>query len=346
LTLKIEIQNLCGEAGNQAVHGLVEDLLDLGFAACLAEGNERDPQAVQVAVGEQDGSAGERIVALKGEHSLLERTLRVLPLDFEALPLLVEGDSKILRLWTDRVVVERFKPTVYSYTMNRYGEAPETDRIRMSFSAELFRRMACLDPAATPCVPRSAFLAEIETPSGPLLVQRRIEPCNLEVRVKRYHIGSPVHRYLYTDKHGSTQSCGNIGRWSRFDQPVVCFDWRHPLHDEEGRRLADEPISDDYAAVWMENVPEAKEMARRAFLWMEETFAAAGVLLVDMCIFIDRSGRWIHGEISPDCMRVRLGLGDPAKAEAIDKDAWREGRSPEQVRDRYQLLHERIFGGR
>ncbi|MFP5288580.1 MAG: hypothetical protein ACLGI9_22785, partial [Thermoanaerobaculia bacterium] len=275
---------------------MVEELRDLGFAARLAEGDEGDPQAVRVAVGEQDGSAGERTVALTGERSLLERTLRVLPLDFEALPLLVEGDSKILRLWTDRVVVERFKPTVYSYTVNRYGEVPETDRIRVSFAAELFRRMACLDPA-TPCVPRSAFLTEIETPSGPLLVQRRIDPCNLEVRVKRYHIGSPVHRYLYTDKHGSTQSCGNIGRWSRFDQPVVCFDWRHPLHDEQGRRLADEPISDDYAAVWM-----------------EETFAAAGVLLVDMCIFIDRSGRWIHGEISPDCMRVRLGLGDPAQA--------------------------------
>jgi phosphoribosylaminoimidazole-succinocarboxamide synthase len=338
--LKIEIQNFCGEAG----HGLVNSLRELGFDARLTEAGGGDPQAVRLALVERSTGTSEREVELGGERSLLERTLRALPLDFEALPLLVEGDSKILRLWTDRVVVERFKPTVYSYTVNRYGEVPETDRIRLSFAAALFRRMAELDPG-TPTAPRSAFLAEIDAVTGPLLVQRRIEPCNLEVRVKRYHIGSPLHRYLYTERHGSTQSCGNVGRWSRFDQPVVCFDWRHPLHDDEGRRLADEPISDDYAAVWMDDVPVAKEMARRTFLWMEEMFAAAGVLLVDMCIFIDRTGRWIHGEISPDCMRVRLGLGDPAQAEAADKDAWREGHSPEQVRDRYQRLYERIFGG-
>ena len=336
--LKIEIRNLCGEAGHPAAHGLVDDLRGLGFTAGLAGEGEAAPGAVEVVLGD-------RGLPLDGERSLLERTLRTLPLDFEALPLLVEGDSKILRLWTDRVVVERFKPTVYSYTMNRYGEVPESDRIRVSFAAELFRRMAGLDPS-TPHVPRSAFLAEVETPSGPLLVQRRVEPCNLEVRIKRFHIGSPLQRYLYTERHGSTQSCGNVGRWSRFDRPVVCFDWRHPHHDADGRRLADEPISDDYAAVWMEDVPHAKEMARRTFLWMEELFAAAGVLLVDMCIFIDRSGRWIHGEISPDCMRVRLGLGDPARAEAMDKDAWREGASAGEVRDRYRLLHERIFGGR
>ena len=55
-------------------------------------------------------------------------------------------ESKILRLWTDRVVVTRFKPTVYSFTMNRSGLAPGTDLSRLRFTATLFRRLATLPP--------------------------------------------------------------------------------------------------------------------------------------------------------------------------------------------------------
>jgi phosphoribosylaminoimidazole-succinocarboxamide synthase len=274
---------------------------------------------------------------------MLERALRAIPIDFDALSVVFEGESKSVRLWTDRVVVMRFKPTVYSYTHNRYGEARGTDVVRLRFAAALFREMAALSrPGGV--APRSAFLAELDTPGGPLLVQRRVETCNLETRVKRYHIGSPLHRYRYTERHDTTQSCGPLRAWSRLDRPVVCFDWRHPLVDEEGRRLADEPISDDYAAVWMDDVPAAKELARGTFTWLEQRFAEGGLRLIDMCLFVDRTGRSIYGEISPDCMRVRFGLGDPGRAKSGDKDIWRSGGSPESVLAAYREIYERLYG--
>jgi phosphoribosylaminoimidazole-succinocarboxamide synthase len=194
------------------------------------------------------------------------------------------------------------------------------------------------------CAPRSAFLAEITTREGPLLVERRVVPCNLEVRIKRYHIGSPLHRYRYTERYPSTQSCGPVGRWSRFDTPVVCFDWRHPLYDDQGQRLADEPISDDYAQIWMEDVGYAKAAARQTFIWLERLFERAELRLVDMCLIIDRSGRTIYGEISPDCMRVRLDLSDPALSPAGAKDVWRAGGSAEALLHNYQECYRRLFG--
>jgi phosphoribosylaminoimidazole-succinocarboxamide synthase len=264
--------------------------------------------------------------------------------DFEALPLLVEGESKIVRKWTEKVVVIQFKPTVYSFTANRYGEAPGSDIIRLKFTAAVFRLMASTR-FNVGAIPQSAFLAEIESPRhGPLLVERKVADCNLEVRIKRYHIGSPVHRYRYTERYQSAQNNGPITRWSRLDFPVVCFDWRHPLFDEDDNRLADEPLSDDYAALWMYDVGYAKEMARQTFIWLERIYEDAGIRLIDMCIFIDQEGRTIYGEISPDCMRVRLDLGDPARAEAADKDLWRSGRTPEALRRRYEELYLRLFG--
>jgi phosphoribosylaminoimidazole-succinocarboxamide synthase len=160
--------------------------------------------------------------------------------------------------------------------------------------------------------------------------------------VKRFHVGSPLHRYRFTERYETTQRCGPLRRWSRFDEPVVCFDWRHPLTDEHGTRLADEPISDDYAAVWMDDVPRAKRVARQTFVWLEDLFASVGLVLVDICFLIDRSGGVIHGEISPDCMRVRIGGGDPERAGSLDKDVWRNGSAEDDLRERYEEVLRRI----
>lgn len=337
-----------GGRGSAMAHELASQLSGLGFEAASGAAPRFPDGACEVRIRLTSNpnldSNGCRPVTLDGPETLLERALRVLPLDFESLPLLVEGESKIVRRWTDKLVAVRFKPTVYSFTANRYGEVAGTDLIRLNFTAALFRLMAStrFDGAA---IPRSAFVAQVESPaSGPLLIERMVESCNIEARIKRYHIGSPVHRYLFTEKHPTTlESGGPLSRWSRLDSPVVCFDWRHPLFDEEGRRLADEPLSDDYAAVWMHDVGYAKEMARQTFIWMEKMFEVAGVRLIDMCIFIDRAGQTIYGEISPDCMRVRLDLGDPSQAEAADKDLWRAGHSSESLHRRYEELHQRLF---
>ncbi len=261
---------------------------------------------------------------------------------FSDLPLLVEGDSKEVRLLNSAVCLERLKPTVYSYTENRYGIAPGTDIVRAKFTAAVFRYLRALDQAEG-LPDGSAFIDLIETEDGPLLMQRRVVTCNLEVRVKRFHIGSPIHRYLYTEQHESTQLGGPIHRWSRFDQPLVCFDWRHPLVGDEGQRLADEPISDDYAGVWMENIPNAKALACRTFARLEELFSAAGLVLIDICLFISRDGRTLYGEISPDCMRIRRAGIAPQDAESFDKDLWRDGSSPQSLLDSYDRIYRELF---
>lgn len=347
--MKIIIQSdtSSGERGAVTARKLAARLTELGFNAAFGNGSAVNftGDSVVLILSNLRGAQEHRntIVPLDGPETLLERALRLLPLDFCSLPLLVEGESKILRLWTDKVVVARFKPTVYSFTANRYGEVAGTDVIRVKFTAALFRSMAAVNwDVATP--PRSAFLAEIWSPNQiPLLVEERMADCNLETRIKRYHVGSPTHRYRYTDKHPTTQSANPLSHGSRFHWPVVCFDWRHPLKSVEGERLADEPLSDDYAAVWMHDIAYAKGMASQTFLWMEEMFADHDLRLIDMCLFIDREGQTIYGEISPDCMRVRLGLEDPFKAEAADKDLWRNGRPPDEVYRRYLELYERLF---
>lgn len=327
---------------------LVSQLTALDFEAAVDETGNIEESATNALIylsahADDRNTTSRRHVAVEGYETLLERTLRALPLHFEQLPLLVEGESKIVRSWTDKVVVMQFKPTVYSYTMNRYGVVSGTDESRIKFTAELFRKMAQI-VSSNGVVLQNAFLAEIPSPDGLLLVQKKIEPSNLEVRVKRYHIGSPLHRYRYTEHYASTQTCGPLKRWSRLDEPVVCFDWRNPLQDDEGNRLADEPISDDYASVWMYNVAHAKELARQTFLWMEELFASAGIKLIDMCLIIDREGKMIYGEISPDSMRVRMSLDDPASSEAAAKDVWRAGGSGDALRKNYDKIYARVFG--
>lgn len=324
---------------------LASELAELGFNAAssiLPAVEHLEVVPIHLTATSTAAAAGCLAVAVEGPETLLERTLRVLPLDFDSLPLVVEGESKIIRKWTERLVAIRFKATVYSFTANRYGEAPGSDRVRLKFTAALFRLMAAAK-FEFDAKPRSAFLAEVESASGPLLIERLVEPCNLEVRIKRYHVGSPLHRYRYTEKYMTVQNGKPLLRWSRLDRPVVCFDWRHPLLDEEQNRLADEPLPDDYAAIWINNFPNAKKMALQTFLWMETVFEGADLRLVDVCIFIDREGQTIYGEISPDCMRVRLGLGDPGQSEPADKDLWRSGHSPDALLLRYEDLYQRLF---
>ncbi|MHA7304837.1 phosphoribosylaminoimidazolesuccinocarboxamide synthase [Arthrobacter sp. TMN-49] len=270
-------------------------------------------------------------------YSFMDQILQQIQFDFSTLPVLVVGDSKEIRLLTPKIALARLLPTLYSFTNNRYGVVEGTEEIRARFSAEIFRSMA-LSPGAYQL--SSAFLSLVESPVGPLLAERRVEVCNLETRVKRYHIGSPIHRYLFTEEHPTVAGAA-LQRWDRFAEPLVCFDWRHPLTDRQGNRLADEPLPDDYAALWTSDVQRAKRLARETFSWLEDFFTAGGLKLIDICFFIDQSSGTIYGEISPDCMRVRTHAADDA--DALDKDQWRSGGDPDVILERYARLHTMLF---
>lgn len=275
---------------------------------------------------------------------LLEEVISTLDFDFNELTFLTEGESKVVRLLNEKIVVMLFKPTVYSYTKNRYGTVEGTDVLRAKFTAELYRQMN-IEQAANPDKHLgNAFLALIDSEYGPLLLQRRVEPGNLEVRVKRYHVGSPIHRYRYTDKYPTvTGDRSPLKKWDRFEKLIVCFDWRNPLTDEEGTRLADEPLSDDYASIWIEDIASAKKLASDTFLWLEKLFSDAGLVLIDICYFIDESGKVIFGEVSPDCMRVREGNQHPKDTTSFDKDIWRDNGKELFLAEQYNRLYQLIF---
>ncbi|MBQ0733514.1 phosphoribosylaminoimidazolesuccinocarboxamide synthase [Aquimarina celericrescens] len=271
----------------------------------------------------------------------IEHIIIQIPFDFDALRLLVEGESKIIKLLNDKIVIEKFKPTIYSYTHNRYGVVDTTDNLRVKFTSEVFRQMNRYAKISGKNL-KNAFLGCIEDETGIYLVQERMVTSNLEIRVKRYHVGSPVHRYRFTESYDTLQKDKKpLFNWTRFDKPIVCFDWRHPLTDEHGARLADEPISDDYASIWMKNIPQAKQLASDTFIWLESLFAKANLVLVDICYFINKDGNCFFGEISPDCMRVRQSIDEDAQS--YDKDIWRKGGSKKDIATQYELLYDLIF---
>lgn len=340
------INNCTALAGKRVIHA-VQQLHDLDFDIAVMEPASMPTHDIYLVMEDtgQPATDEQTILVADDDHEerIIEYILQKLPFNFDQLPLLVEGESKIIKYWTPKVVIEKFKPTVYSYTHNRYGLVDGTDAIRIKFTTAVYRKMAA-DGKGRPFAPASAFLAEIENEQGLFIVQQLVDACNVETRIKRYHVGSPVHRYLYTAKYPSTQQNeAPIKLWTRFDTPVVCFDWRHPLTDEKNNRLADEPISDDYAALWIQDMPFAKKMALETFLWLEEMFFQSGITLIDMCIFIDRSGRIIYGEISPDCMRIRWNSQHPEQAESMDKDLWRKGAAPEKLYENYEKAYASMF---
>lgn len=320
---------------NAAAEKLLDECEDLGLPMRIETADEAGIR-VRGANGEQI-----KLALLNNRHSLIEQFVRGLRFDFESLPLLAKGESKEVRRLSSRVSVAKLIPSVYSYTNNRYGFAPGTESVRTHFCAEIFREMS-RHPGKRHL--STAFIGLVEHANLPLLVERHVCASNLEVRVKRYHIGSPTHRYKFTDKFETAHAGPPLAKWTRFEKPVVCFDWRHPLRDLDGERLADEPLPDDYAAVWIDDVNAAKALARDTFEWLEARFDAKGLKLIDICFFIDRSGTSIFGEISPDCMRVRSRASDDA--DALDKDEWRQGGGADTVLLRYASLYERVFDQR
>jgi phosphoribosylaminoimidazole-succinocarboxamide synthase len=345
--MTIGIINKCNPLPGDPVSEAVQQLQQLDFQVSIIDLKEAPTYDICLLLKNAPAPATDTntIVIADGEQTatIVERILQKIPFDFDELALLVEGESKIIKYWTSKVVIEKFKPTVYSYTHNRYGLVAGTDAIRIKFTTAIYRKMTVYGKGRA-YAPASAFLAEIENEQGLFIVQRLVDTCNVETRIKRYHIGSPVHRYLYTARYPSTRDDeAPITPWTRFDAPVVCFDWRHPLTDENNKRLADEPISDDYAALWIQDLPFAKKMALETFLWLEKMFFQSGITLIDMCIFIDRSGKLIYGEISPDCMRIRWNSLHPDQAESMDKDLWRKGAAPEKLYENYEKAYSSMF---
>lgn len=247
---------------------------------------------------------------------------------FEALPLVVEGESKVVRDAGGGEAVIRFKPTIYSFTSNRAGVVPGSDVLRLRASkvfVEVLRRAGI----------RHAYREVTDRFVRADLIAR---PPPIEVVVKAFHSGTSKHRY--TGMAGTPvrpshpfHAGRTFGDDDGYPEPIVRFDWRNPLrHPASGKTLADEVLGEAQAD-WFIDTKKARATALATFRALQDFLGERDVVVYDLCLFVTEDGETVFGEVSQDCGRFRhFDLG------SLDKDVWRAGGSSDAVLAKWQLL--------
>jgi len=250
--------------------------------------------------------------------------------EFERLPLIVEGESKIVRRTPGGLALIKLKPTIYSFTANRAAVVPGSDLLRLRATRTLV-----------------AELQKNHCPHTYLHVGERfilstivVNPPPIEVIVKGFHSGTSKHRYRGMSGMALRESHPfydtPIEDDGAYPQALVRFDWRNPLRDATGKALADEVLGDDTADLFIDT-KMARPIAMRAFRVLSNFLAARDIVLYDLCLFITEDGTTNFGEVSQDCGRFRhFELG------SLDKDVWRAGGSSADVLAKWQLLNDAI----
>lgn len=224
---------------------------------------------------------------------------------FEHLPLLIEGESKIIRIIDDGNVIVRLKPTLFSYSANRAAIVEGTDQLRLRISERLWRMLAAEGVPST-----------IVHVGADYYISRRVAAPPIEVIVKAAHVGTPKHIYRGLETFPTRQ--GGFLKPEQRHEPYVRFDWRNPL-----------PHRDECMPIWLAerfiNTRAAEHLALRAFKALTNILASCDIDLLDICFFITTEGDAMFGEVSPDCMRAKHASND------LDKDLWRKGKDPETI---------------
>lgn len=231
---------------------------------------------------------------------------------FNDLPLLIEGESKIVRSIDDELVIIKLKPTLFSYSANRTAVVDGSDELRLKISAILWKELM-----------KAGVDVGVLWVGPDFYVAGKVAPCPIEVVVKAAHVGTPKHSYRNMELY--RMRGGGIVSPEMKHEPYVRFDWRNPL-----------PYKDECLPLWLADkfidTKTAEEVALKAFAALQSFFAKRGIDILDICFFITTDGRSIFGEISPDCMRVK------ASGDDLDKDLWRKGKDRDTILERWTAL--------
>lgn len=273
---------------------------------------------------------------------------------FAQMPLVIEGESKEVRYLGKGLVAIRFKPTIYSFTANRCGIVEGSDRLRLRACSVFIDqlRQAGIKHAYRE-VQEDFVIADFVRPPDTEYAKYGMKPfipddvdlaglkrgASIEVIMKRFHSGTSKHRYRGMNGvrvRASHPLYGGVGAQIKaedaYPAPIVRFDWRNPLRDQDGRQVADEILPEDVAD-WFIDVKKARVTARRVYDALESFLAERDIVLYDICLFIGEDGETVYGEISQDCGRFRhFDLG------SLDKDVWRTGGSSSDVLAKWELL--------
>lgn len=271
---------------------------------------------------------------------------------FRSLPLVVEGESKEIRYLGNGLCLQYFKPTIYSFSKNRCGvvEGSNSPRLRVTkiFTELLHKygidhsylkigkkfvlaKMLIQEPTGilpNPFVPDDMTPNEIEH-------IKRVPP--IEVVIKRFHTGTTKHEMYgminsqIRENHYMFPKM-KISADEPYPMPIIRFDWRNPLLDKDGNRLADKALSSDMANFFID-VEKTTFNAKKAYHVIADFLAYCDIVCYDICLFFTTDGETMYGEISPDCGRFRhFSLG------SLDKDLWRAGGSSEEVLKKWNLM--------
>lgn len=275
---------------------------------------------------------------------------------FLKMPLVAEGESRVVRYAGRGLVVIRFKPTICSFTANRASVVEGSDVLRLRATAVF---LSVLRAAGIPHAYHSVndrfvlseFLMQPASLNGPAPFVPSDMPHHafyeipvappIEVVVERFRSGTPKHRYPgmsgYPVRPDHPLHAGmRIQDDHAYPTPIVRFEWRNPLRNATRKALADEVLGDE-AADLLINVIEARKTARRVYAALEAFLDGCDIICYDLRLFITEDGKTVFGEISQDCGRFRhRDLG------SLDKDVWCDGGSNKQVLDAWRLLYEHI----
>jgi phosphoribosylaminoimidazole-succinocarboxamide synthase len=235
---------------------------------------------------------------------------------FEELPLLVEGESKIVRQIDNGLVIIRLKPTLFSFSANRTAVVAGTDELRLRISQVLWTELS-----------RAGIEVAVLCAGPDFYISRKVDAPPIEVVVKSAHVGTPKHLYHDMNRY-RTRNGGTIQAEMRHE-PYVRFDWRNPL-----------PYKDECMPDWLArqfiDVDKASDLALNSFAVLQRFLNARGIDMLDICFFISSDGKSVFGEISPDCMRAKYAQED------LDKDLWRKGKDTETILRRWRAFLEMV----
>lgn len=235
---------------------------------------------------------------------------------FDDLPLLIEGESKVIRVIDDQTVIVRLKPTLFSYSANRAATVEGTDWLRLRISERLWRALEIEGVPST-----------IVHVGEDYYISRRVAAPPIEVIVKAAYVGTPKHIYLGLETFPTRH--GGYLRPDQRHEPYVRFDWRNPLpHRDE--------CMPDWLADRFIDTDAARHLALRAFKALARVLASCEIELLDICFFITAEGDAMFGEVSPDCMRAKHTSND------LDKDLWRKGKDPEIILRQWRAFLDRL----
>lgn len=261
----------------------------------------------------------------------------------------IEGESKKIHK-SGKLALVSLKPTMYSFTHNRYGTVEGTDLIRLDFwrlfatklnsficETSLKRYTGEFSQKISELLERgvieknypiiSNYLGEATIGSTRYAIIRFAEEIPpLEVVWKNYMVGTLKHNLKKVDAKRTKQ--GTLIQYeARLPNDMIRFDWRNPLPDK------DECIPDEFAAFYIDT-QAAREVARLTSRLLNHILKNKGYELIDLCYFMNYEGNMIYSEITPDGMRIRK------KEQSYDKDLWRAGKDKETITSVWKGLYE------